>query len=80
MFQIYYHEGYITGVGETRGMDGGVSAEEYGRVLAAIRALPAGGDGYEYRLRADLTVERVTVEADDEIGDAEALAIITGGA
>lgn len=60
-----------------------ITQEEYKHILSVIRNAPTAEIGYQYRLKADLTwelVEAPSVDADPDISDAEALAIILGGA
>lgn len=74
--------GYIltigTGYGNTE-----ITAEEYAELLAMIQSRPTPREGYDYRLREDLTWEEYELPpfepTDDEISDEEALAIILGG-
>lgn len=66
-----------TKIGQTE-----ITAAQYSELLDIIRNKPAAPDGFEYRLKTDLTwelTERPATEA-EEITDAEALQIITGGA
>lgn len=59
-----------------------ITQEEYENVLSVIRSAPTAEDGYQYRLKMDLTwelVEAPTMDTDPELTDSEALAIILGG-
>lgn len=72
---------YITLIGTGNG-DVEITQEEYDQILSVIRSRPVAEPGYMYKLKTDLTWERVeapTVETDPEISDSEALEIITGG-
>lgn len=74
--------GYISRIGI--GFDGiEITAEEYERIKKAISASPTPPEGYDYRLRDDLTWEEYELPpidpADDEISADEALSIILGG-
>lgn len=61
-----------------------ITPEEYAQIMAAIQNRPEAPEGYDYRLKTDLTWEEYALpeaepEADNEISDSEALAIILGG-
>lgn len=59
-----------------------ITGEEYRYLLSVIHGCPVAEAGYRYLLKSDLTwelVEAPAVDADPEISDAEALAIILGG-
>lgn len=76
-------DGYLVAVGS--GSDGTeITAEEYAELLNIIRTKPVASEGYDYRLKTDLTwevYERPVIPLEDEeISDTEALNIITGGA
>lgn len=83
MYKII-EEGYIVRIG--MGFDGTeIKQAEYDEILSAIRSKPVATYGHDYRLREDLTWEEYDLPPadpveDDEISDAEALAIILGGA
>lgn len=73
---------YILAIGE--GVNGKeISREEYDNILSVIRDRPTAQNGYEYRLKENLTWELFEVddipEEDGEISDSDALSIITGG-
>ena len=76
-------DGYILSIGE--GYDGvEISEDEYNEIMAVIDAKPEAEKGFDYLLKEDLTWEKIEVPIiepsdDDEISDAEAIAIITGG-
>lgn len=75
---------YILSVGKGAGGED-LTESEYTQILDSIRNKPTAPDGYVYRLKSDLTWERleqqVTPEdADPDLTDSEALAIILGGA
>lgn len=72
--------GYILGLAVAdKGIE--ITEQEYSKLTNIFRAMPTK-DGYAYRLREDLTWEEYQVEPEpvDELTDAEALAIILGGA
>lgn len=75
--------GYIIGIG-TGGGGVEITSDEYVQIMEIIKNRPAPHDGYDYRLMENLTWEQyetpVIDEDEEEISDAEALAIITGGA
>lgn len=61
-----------------------ITPEEYAQIMAAIQNRPEPPQGYDYRLKTDLTWEQYALpdpepETDGEISDSEALAIILGG-
>lgn len=74
--------GYIPGIGTGAGGIE-ITAEEYNEIMAIIRNRPTPPEGYDYRLREDLTWEEYQLPiidpAEEEISDSEALAIILGG-
>lgn len=63
-----------------------ITAEQYATINDSIKAKPVPADGYDYRLKTDLTWERYELpdipEVDESqfISDSEALSIIVGGA
>ena len=66
------------------GFDGlEITVEEYNGISDMIDNRPTPPEGYDYRLREDLTWELYELPpidpVDDEIDDSEALAIILGG-
>ena len=65
--------GYISGIG-TNGSDSvtAITESEYADILSAIRNRPTAPDGFEYKLKADLTWERVPIEP-EPLTDEEAL-------
>ena len=65
--------GYISGIG-TNGSDSvtAITEPEYADILSAIRNRPTAPDGFEYKLKADLTWERVPIEP-EPLTDEEAL-------
>lgn len=68
-----------TGVGDTQ-----IAQEEYDHILSIIRSRPTAEPGYMYKLRTDLTWEKVEAPKkqempDREISDKAALEIILGG-
>ena len=76
-------DGYLVAVGSGSGGTE-ITAEEYAELLNIIRTKPVASEGYDYRLKTDLTwevYERPVIPLEDEeISDTEALNIITGGA
>lgn len=74
---------YVTAIGTGNGGTE-ITAAEYDQMMQIIKNRPAPPDGYDYRLRTDLTWELYEVPAvepdpDEEISDSEALNIILGG-
>ena len=49
-------DGLIVGVG-TNGIGEEITEQEYAEILAVIRNKPTARDGYDYRLKTDLTWE-----------------------
>ena len=77
-------DGYILSIGKGSGGED-LTESEYMQILDSIRNKPVAPDGYVYRLKSDLTWERLEQQvapedADPDLTDAEALAIILGGA
>ena len=77
-------DGYILSIGKGAGGED-MTESEYTQILDSIRNKPAAPDGYEYRLKSDLTWERLELpvapeDTDPDLTDSEALAIILGGA
>lgn len=77
-------DGYILSIGKGAGGED-LTESEYTQILDSIRNKPTAPDGYGYRLKSDLTWERLKLsvtpeDADPDLTDAEALAIILGGA
>lgn len=76
-------DGYVLAVGIGKSGEE-ITAEEYGRILDAIRNHPVSPEGYGYRLTEGLEWELyeipVVEENDPDLTDEEALAIILGGA
>lgn len=73
--------GYIVCIGTGSGGEE-ITQEEYDSMMAHIQARPTPEDGYDYRLKEDLSWELYqlpTVDDDVEISDSEALDIILGG-
>lgn len=65
-----------TGIGDTE-----ITQEEYDHILSVIRSCPTAEPGFMYKLKTDLTWERVEappVETDPEISEQEALDILMG--
>ena len=67
-----------TGCGDTE-----ISKTEYEEIMSVFMTKPTPPEGYDYRLREDLTWEEYQLPiidpAEEEISDEEALAIILGG-
>lgn len=60
-----------------------ITQEEYEHILSVVRNRPVPEEGYDYRLKTDLTWELMELPPEDEdaeLSDAEALDIILGGA
>ena len=80
MYQKNIVNGYIVSV--AKGVtNGNITEGEYNTILDAIRNKPTATEGFDYRLRENLTWElyELPVPIDDEISAEEALGIITGG-
>ena len=76
-------DGYIVTVGIGPGGEE-ITQEEYNAIRFLIRTRPTAEPGYMYKLRTDLTWEKVEAPAkqelpDREISDKAALNIILGG-
>lgn len=77
-------DGYIVGVCESEShFPNEITKAERDAVFNKLMSKPKAEEGYQYMLKAD-TMEWELVELpqpseDDELDDAEALAIITGG-
>ena len=76
-------DGYILSIGKGAGGED-LTELEYTQILDSIRNKPTAPDGYDYRLKSDLTWERLELsvtpeDADPDLTDSEALAIILGG-
>ena len=76
-------DSYLVAIGNGSGGTE-ITADEYAELLNIIRTKPVASEGYDYRLKADLTWELYELPPmpieDEEISDTEALNIITGGA
>lgn len=76
--------GYIVGIGSTRNnVRTPISAEEAEEIRSVLAHKPTPPDGYDYRLKTDLTWELYELPAadeDPELTAEEALSIIVGGA
>lgn len=76
-------DSYLVAIGNGSGGTE-ITVDEYAELLNIIRSKPVATEGYDYRLKTDLTwevYERPVIPLeDDEISDTEALNIITGGA
>lgn len=76
-------DGYIITVGIGSG-GAEITQEEYNAIRFLIRSRPTAEEGYMYKLKADLTWEKVEAPQkqevpDREISDKAALDIILGG-
>lgn len=81
MFYKTILDGYIICISKENGGEE-ITAQEYRAILDTLRNRPAPPDGYDYRLRADLTWELYELPAadpDPELSAEEALAVIMGG-
>lgn len=68
----YYKEisdNYLISIGTGSGHEE-ITSEEYSQIMSVIRSKPSAEEGYDYRLKADLTWELVEVPVIDE-GDEE---------
>ena len=76
-------DSYLVAIGNGSGGTE-ITADEYAELQNIIRTKPVASEGYDYRLKADLTWELYELPPmpieDEEISDTEALNIITGGA
>lgn len=75
-------DGYILGLAKVDGQ-GNVSEAEYNALTEILRNAPTAPEGYQYRLTLGLEWELSEIPVTDpaeEISDAEALAILLGGA
>ena len=75
-------DGYIFAVCTGSG-DVEIATEEYANIVDLVHNRPTPPEGYDYRLREDLTWEEYELPiidpVEEEISDEEALAIILGG-
>lgn len=74
---------YLLAVGTGNAGDE-ITEAEYETIADIIRSSPTAPEGYGYRLKSDLTWERLELpvtpeDADPDLTDEEALAIILGG-
>ena len=70
-------DGYILSIGKGTGGED-LTESEYTQILDSIRNKPTAPDRYEYRLKSDLTWERLELpvapeDADPDLTDSEAL-------
>ena len=77
-------DGYIIGVCESEGhFPSEITKAERDEIFNRLMSRPTAEEGYQYMLKADtMEWELVAIpqpSEDDELDDAEALAIITGG-
>lgn len=70
---------YITAIGTGIG-DEEITQTEYENILSVIRSAPIAEEGYQYKLKADLTWELTELPhgEDPDLSDAEAMDIILG--
>ena len=83
MYFKHIENGYITMFGQGKGAVT-ITKEEYDVLKETVRNRPTAPDGFDYRLREDLTWELyelpvAEVDPDPEITDTEALEILLGG-
>lgn len=74
-------DGYLVSIGNGSGGTE-ITETEYNNLLSVIHNKPTAPEGYDYRLKADLTwelYELPPMPEDDELSAEEALEIITGG-
>lgn len=74
-------DGYIVCIGTGGGTE--ITETEYNEILSVIHDKPKATETTDYRLREDLTWEAYPIDPPDpdpEIGDAELLDILMGGA
>lgn len=72
-------QGYLLQIGTGFGGEE-ITEEEYRTIHEIIRAVPPAPDGYDYRLKGDLTWELYELPVvEEELTSEEALAIILGG-
>lgn len=72
--------GYITVIGTGNGGEE-ITEQEYNAIYAAIGDKPKAADGYDYRLKTDLTWELYELPPEpEEVSADEALEILLGGA
>lgn len=80
---MYYktiEDGYITSISTGTGQEE-ITLEEYDRIISAIHSSPTAEAGYKYRLKKDLTWDRVELPLeiiDPDLSDTEAMGIILG--
>lgn len=80
-FYKIVNDGYIEGFGTNGGDDvSEITEAEYAEILAVFADRPRK-DGYDYRLRDDLTWEEVKIEPDpeEELTESEVYEILFGG-
>lgn len=82
MYFIHEENGYILSVQKGGAGSHEITEAEYNIILEAIQNRPEAPEGYDYRLKSDLTWEMYELPAPDpdpEISEEEALEIILGG-
>ena len=57
--------GYIVSVSTAQGQTG-ITKEEYENILSIIKSISQAEQGFEYRLKEDLTFEKIEVKIIDE--------------
>lgn len=57
MYQKNTENGYIVSIVSGDITNGNITEEEYNTILSVIRGKPTAPEGYDYRLREDLTWE-----------------------
>lgn len=75
---------YLTAIGIGNAGGEEITKEEYNNILSVVRSAPTADEGFDYRLKADLTWELyklppIVVDENRELSDSEALEIILGG-
>ena len=72
-------DGYIPQIGIDCGGEE-ITEAEHNEIAAAIDERPTPPDGYDYRLKTDLTWELVEMPEPEDVDADEALEILLGGA
>lgn len=74
---MYYkcvEDGYIIAVGTSNAGEGGISKAEYDEIMDAINSKPEFSEGFDGKLRTDLTWETVVMPViEEELSDEEAV-------
>lgn len=74
IYNVRISDGYIEAVCSTLGNenDGNISEEEYAVIVNAVLNKPSAEEGFDYRLKTDLSWEPYVLPAADEDGSEEA--------